>query len=225
MNKEEGLRSLALIDFGKLLIIIVPILYSLGWSYAYHYFRQFHLGLLSLQIPKEHFFQYSFWTIRDNIALSLILILVLFCSYIIVEFFLLGRSHIFKIRLNLQPSSNVNTSTTLKIFAIFITPFLFLIAYVLIYFIGERAATDFYNNEVNNSFSSYQRIEVQINNNQPSEREREWRSGCYKLLLRSGGNLYLFYPPGKYEMAPIDIIPMKSTKWVRLLPHYNNCAD
>jgi hypothetical protein len=79
MSKEKSSRSLhGLVEFGTILTLLVPLFYTAGWSYACHYFERFHLGLLGLNIPREYFFLYSFWVIREEFLSFLVLLFILF---------------------------------------------------------------------------------------------------------------------------------------------------
>jgi signal transduction histidine kinase len=79
MSKEKTSKSLpGWIELGTILTLLVPLLYTAGWSYACHYFEKFHLGLLGLNIPREYFFLYSFWVIREEFLSFLVLLFILF---------------------------------------------------------------------------------------------------------------------------------------------------
>ena len=63
-------------ETGTVTALLVPLFYTAGWSYAYHYFERFNLGLTGLEIPGEYFFVYSFWTIRDRFGWFLLTLAV-----------------------------------------------------------------------------------------------------------------------------------------------------
>lgn len=65
-HKNNGFSLADLIDIGALITILVALIYTAGWSYAYHYFFRFHLGLLGLEIKREYFFLYGFWVLKDK---------------------------------------------------------------------------------------------------------------------------------------------------------------
>jgi hypothetical protein len=54
------------VDVATWLAFIATWLYTADWSFAYHYFDRFHVGLLALEIPKEDYFLYSFWVLQDH---------------------------------------------------------------------------------------------------------------------------------------------------------------
>ncbi len=49
-----------LLDLSAATGFVAALLYTAGWSYAYHYFACFHLGLIGLEIQREHFFSTVF---------------------------------------------------------------------------------------------------------------------------------------------------------------------
>ncbi|MCP4397599.1 MAG: hypothetical protein GY801_09910, partial [bacterium] len=75
-GKENPLEILpSWFETGVMTALLIPLLYTAGWSYAYHYFERFSLGLMGLEIPKESFFVYSFQVIRDQGRLFLLTLL------------------------------------------------------------------------------------------------------------------------------------------------------
>ena len=60
------------VDVATWLAFIATWLYTAGWSFAYHYFDRFHVGLLALEIPKEDYFLYSFWVLQDHWGWALV---------------------------------------------------------------------------------------------------------------------------------------------------------
>ena len=53
-----------LLDLATVMALITALVYFTGWTYAYHYFGHFKLGLLTLEIPTEYFFVYGFWVFK-----------------------------------------------------------------------------------------------------------------------------------------------------------------
>ena len=71
------------LDFAGFAAIATAIVYATRWIYAYHYFANFQLGLLSLDIPGEYHLIYGFLVLRDWWFLVLPYIaLVLLISYL-----------------------------------------------------------------------------------------------------------------------------------------------
>ena len=46
-------------ELASMLIIVFALLYTAGWSFAYHYFGHFNVGLSALQLPKEDYLVWS----------------------------------------------------------------------------------------------------------------------------------------------------------------------
>ncbi|MCP5014724.1 MAG: hypothetical protein GY938_05495, partial [Ketobacter sp.] len=53
-----------LFDIATGLTLIAALIYAAGWTYAYHYFGHFKLGLLMLDIPTRYYFMYGFWVLK-----------------------------------------------------------------------------------------------------------------------------------------------------------------
>jgi hypothetical protein len=48
--------SVLLLDLATALTLSAALVYAAGWTYAYHYFGNFSLGLLMLDIPVRYYF-------------------------------------------------------------------------------------------------------------------------------------------------------------------------
>jgi len=58
---QEGSASL---NLSLLIGLGAALIYVAGWSYAYHWYGRFGLGLVPLDIAREHLLLYGFWTLR-----------------------------------------------------------------------------------------------------------------------------------------------------------------
>ena len=56
---NERPTSAVLFDLATALALVTALVYATGWTYAYHYFGHFKLGLLMLEIPYPYFFMYA----------------------------------------------------------------------------------------------------------------------------------------------------------------------
>ena len=65
--KNNPFPLAGLLDAGAITGIVVALLYTAGWSYAYNYFSLFHLGLTELGVTKDTLFIYSLWVIKGSI--------------------------------------------------------------------------------------------------------------------------------------------------------------
>lgn len=219
MSKEKSSRSLpGWIELGTILTLLVPLLYTAGWSYACHYFERFHLGLLGLNIPREYFFLYSFWVIREE-----------FLSFLSLLFILLAVSLVWGYYRHKAPGmiAKVRGGGLFAIRVIAI-PIFILILFLIFYALGGKAAQSAYKEEKMNSFPSYPRVRVWVKpgvGDSSAAMAKEWEKGCYRLLMRNNGDLYLFYPGGSKDKLPIDIIPARDVESVRILPQYHGCKE
>ncbi len=205
------------IELGTVITILVPMFYTAGWSFAYHYFDQFHLGLMGLDIPKEYLFVYSFWAVRDNLLWFLLLLVG-------VGIFFLGIKFLHK---KTQAHTVSDRGAYFQTCLIILIPVAILLAFWLFYSFGDRAGRNAYQEQVKKDFSSYPRVRVWVKPEKErlitKDTAREWEKGCYRLLLRNKKNLYLFYSGGEQDKTPTDIVPVNRTEAVRILPHYHSC--
>lgn len=74
-RSDEAFPWAGLIDIGVISGISVALLYTAGWSYAYHYFQCFHLGLIGLEIEREYFLLYGFWVCKARWCLTTLCLL------------------------------------------------------------------------------------------------------------------------------------------------------
>jgi hypothetical protein len=77
-RSDEAFPWAGLIDIGVISGVFVALLYTAGWSYAYHYFQRFHLGLIGLEIEREYFLLYGFWVCQARWCLVSLCILAAF---------------------------------------------------------------------------------------------------------------------------------------------------
>ena len=219
MSKEKSSTSLPRwIELGTILTLLVPLLYTAGWSYACHYFERFHLGLLGLNIPREYFFLYSFWVIREE-----------FLSFLVLLFILFAVSWVWGYLRHKAPGMIARGGGG-GLFAIRViaVPIFILILFLIFYALGGKAAQSAYKEEKMNGFPSYPRVRVWVKpgvGDSSAAMAKEWKKGCYRLLVRNNGDLYLFYPGGSKDKLPIDIIPARDVESVRILPQYHGCRE
>lgn len=75
------------LDIAAALTLIIALIYATGWTYAYHYFGHFKLGLLMLEIPIQYFFMYGFWVFKTWWWLLLVLYGLITLSFLLVGFY------------------------------------------------------------------------------------------------------------------------------------------
>jgi len=193
------------------LIAILPMLYTAGWSYAYHYFDCFQIGLLTLDIPKEYFFLYSFWVIKGRWLIFIFVLVGLGALYFLTIHFLLKQTN---------TASDMKKDLIQGICVVLI-PIAILLIFWLFYFFGKVAAQKAYQDQADNDFPSYPRIKVWTN-----PEDKEWQKGCYRVLLINSEKVYLFYPGEKKDdKIPIDVIQREKIEKMRILPQYESCKQ
>jgi|GEM_PF-3895131 len=209
-----------------LLALIVALIYIMGWSYAQYYFEHFQLGLLDLEIPTEYYMVYALTVIKHQWPLLMLLIPL---SMIIKEL----KAESLKWELNL--------STLHSSFALLITILLFF----LVFRLGENTAQAVYQNDLNQKpnqvFPSFPNIEIHLLQKKPQTvlpenreqeikhaqeilREKAMREGCYRLILRNKGSLYLLQTPYQKGNIPVEILEKNKIEKVLLLPKRYTCS-
>ena len=213
------------IEPGIIITLLVPMFYTAGWSFAYHYFKHFHLGLVGLDIPREYLLVYSYWAVRAHILRFAVLLLIAGGVYFLLR-------HVIWRKIQARTTSgSAGTDLWANVFRtglVLVMPFAILLMFSLFYWFGDRVADMTYAEQVRKGFPSYPRVRVWV---RPEKAKgisnamvQEWQKGCYRLLLRNKDNLYLFYPGGTGEKTPTDIIPVSKTEAVRVLPLYEGCG-
>lgn len=225
---DSSSQSLGMLDVGAVITSLAALLYIAGWSFAYHYFGRFHLGLIGLDIPKEYLFLYSFWVIRDQIILSAVCIVTVFILYTLYKHGfhwknsgnLIGKA---------KPSKDADSGHGLRQTAgVILLAFLILAVFWIFYSLGDRAAGSLYDTQVAEDFPSYPRVRVWVTDDARNEAGTiadRWGDGCFRLLLRNKENLYIFESAGIRDKVPTEIIPTRLVRLVRILPQYHRCGE
>jgi hypothetical protein len=215
-NDNRGQFPLSLVDIGTITTVLIPLLYTAGWSFAYHYFQHFHLGMNGLIIQKETLFLYSFWVIKDQLLLTIVSVLFLIFLYI-------------GIRMCFRKAINHESKKIQHLFqyiGLVLVPIAVLCIFSLFYHLGDRTADHVYKYQAQSDFSSYPRVKVWLNEKDAKEAGAiadEWSSGCYRLLLRDKENLYIFFSGGYKN--PTEVIPQGKVRSVRILPLYQSSKN
>ena len=212
-----------MMEAGLAIAFISTFLYTIGWSYAYFYYEQFNIGLLSVSIPKEYFFMYAFLVIKRNLLWFTMLLLLFFSLP-------LFKSFLFYLHNKLCDSTHQQQSTYLSVFLFILLSIFILIEYICFFNMGKSTAIKDYQSQLNNYFPSYPGIKIKIKSDEKdpflSMLSEDLMTGCYRLLLRSQGNLFLFYFTGAaHEKMALQIISESKTEFVQVLPVYKICSD
>ena len=207
-------------ETGTVVALLVPLFYTAGWSYAYHYMERFNLGLTGLELSTEQFFVYSFRAIADQFWLFLLLMALL--AFVLV-FWKIGVRW-------LAGKFQIGSNDRMLLFlALFIFPTVVFGLFSAFYHMGEEAAANAYERQVENDFHSYSRVQVWANAPEKAEYKdemaKEWQKGCYRLLMRTKDHVYLFYAKKQGGKTPTDILPAGKVEMVRVLPVNASCED
>lgn len=218
----------AWVEAGTVTALLVPLFYTAGWSYAYHYFERFNLGLMGLSIPKEYFFQYSFWVVRDRFWVFLLALAGYLGAYV------LGRAMFWRA---VAWAQGKKLESLVRLTPAFLFPIVIFSLFWVFYAFGEQAAGKAFDWQMENDFRSYQRVKVWAEAPKPAglgkagkngfgnAMEKEWEKGCYRLLMRNKDHLFLFYPEPIGGRMPTDIIPSGKIEMVRILTENVSCKE
>ena len=199
-----------LLDLATVMAIITALVYFTGWTYAYHYFGHFKLGLLTLEIPAEYFFVYGFWVFKTWWWL----VIPYGLGIVLLAFYEPRLSP----RLDWIKTERPRLLKQLQIFAV-------LLAFLLAWGLASISAGWFYQEQQSKGFIAYPLVRVWPNTPLPEDATlkalyEELPSGVYRLLLENKETLFLFKLPtdGKPARLPINELPLKEVKLLRVLP-------
>jgi len=224
-DHSEITGSSFFLDVGAGITLLLALFYTPGWSFAYHYFDKFHLGLIGLDISKEYLFMYSFQALRNHLFLSFCALLSSTLLYLLMKLCFEESKKAMRKRSSEQGIYKKRKYEIFMIFGIFLKVVMIFLLFCQCYHIGTLRASALFEEQVLNDFEAYPRVKVWMKRDIPDELKEkavDWEKGCYKLLLRSKDFLYLFKPG---TGNPTDIIPQSNVQAVRVLPLYNKCNE
>lgn len=199
-----------LLDLATVMAIITALVYFTGWTYAYHYFGHFKLGLLTLEIPTEYFFVYGFWVFKRWWWLIL--------PYTLVVLLLLVYEPRLSPWLDKLRTERQRLLKQLQVLMV-------LLAFLLAWLLASASAGWYYQEQQDNGFFAYPHVRVWPNTPLPEDaslRELygELPNGVYRSLLENRETLFLFKLPadGKPARLPVIELPLKEVKLLRVLP-------
>lgn len=202
-----------MLDLALVLGLITAWLYTAGWSYASHYFGYFHVGLLALEIPAESFLFYSFWVLRDHLALFIVLSLVA-----------VGLA------VTRGPIGRVPPSARRGLIAVL--PVVFLGLFWCGYALGEATARTQFLSDRKADFPAHPSVRVWVDpswaNSPPlAPLAGQLAEGCHRLLAQSRETVFLFRSQGPDSPAalPLDQVPSSAIQAMRVLPRYASCKS
>jgi hypothetical protein len=194
--------------------LISAWLYTIGWTYAYHYFDHFRIPLLMVEIPKENYFVYGGVVVQHFRFWALGIGITSVAAWALWRWLRID-SGLLKLPLS-----------ALAVFATF--------------WIGREAAVlaadDQYLLQRNSSYRAFSRVEVRrkestssssIPPNAPKESTtlKDLNDGCYRLLLHNQNRLFLIRPIRDDPTAdlPLLVLPWEQIELIRVLPDYPSC--
>lgn len=208
-DNDTSVPWAGLLDIGAITGFALALLYTAGWSYAYHYFQCFHLGLLGLGIEREYFFLYGFQVCIDHWFMVPLCLLAAFGLPLLVQRYWQQRPDLrFRLR------TVAWTGGPIGLFLLFI----------IFYQLGAWTGHDMFAQEQRGDFPDYPKVRVWLKDKK-DKRGEAWAKGCYRLLLRGKEQLYLFRPDGVSERLPTEIVPKSEVAAVRVLPLYQTTAE
>ncbi|MBL8252034.1 MAG: hypothetical protein JNJ76_00345 [Candidatus Competibacter sp.] len=199
-----------LLDLATVAALITALVYFTGWTYAYHYFGHFKLGLLTLEIPTQYFFVYGFWVFKTWWWLVIpyglgIVVLALYEPRL-------------SPRLDRIKTERPRLLKQLQVLMV-------LLAFLLAWWLAAVSAVWFYQDQQNTGFPAYPHVRVWPNAPLPEdatlkELYEELPGGVYRLLLEGKETLFLFKLPADRKPARLPVIelPSKEVKLLRVLP-------
>ncbi|MCI5161422.1 MAG: hypothetical protein D3917_05235 [Candidatus Electrothrix sp. AX5] len=226
-HKNNPFPLAGLLDAGAITGIVVALLYTAGWSYAYHYFSLFHLGLAELGITKDNLFIYSLWVLQGNIPA------LMACFGTIGLYFLLRFFWRKKVIIEQgaspegegdEPIQVIRHPVWLWVVTLVGSPLYLLSLFFLFYYLGSQQGWEDFDQQRKKDFPSYPRVKVWLKGEQNMMTE-EWAGGCYRLLLRNKNQLYIFPADGMSEKVPTEVIPNSRVDALRVLPLYRSSVE
>ena len=193
-------------DLAAILSLVGTSVYLSGWTYAYHYFYRFGLGLLELNIPDQYFLIYGLWIYKA-------------WWWLFIAFY--GLSIFFVKKLYILAKTQNYVSHFVRLTQIGIVIAVFFLSCAL----ARKEALDFYETQQSMDFSASPRIRVwtkQTTSKNPLLKRfyKAVPDGEHRLILQNQERLYLIAPPrdGKPARIAVSVIPLANIEAWRVLP-------
>jgi hypothetical protein len=225
-DKEISIKKL-LLDISLIILYIASLIYTVGYGFVYTYFDRFNIGLLSLEIPKEHYFIYSAFAIKKEIGYSVFLYSLFFGLVAFIFWFL--KSNCMK---------DINRSVV-KGVLLFILPVVVLFSFIGSYKIGGNAGKAEFDKQTASDFEAYPVVKVWIKedkkddnsknanskaDNVTSNKNTDYADGCYRLLLHNKSNIFVFKSySGAKGALPVHVLDFGNIEKMKILPEHASC--
>ncbi|WP_339132998.1 MAG: hypothetical protein WGN25_11625 [Candidatus Electrothrix sp. GW3-4] len=226
-SKSNPFPLADLLDAGAITGIVVALLYTAGWSYAYHYFSCFHLNVTELGVTRDTLFVYSLWVLQGNIPA------LLTCFGTIGLYFFLRSLWKKKTIVDQadtlgeeegEPVKVIKHPLWLWIVTLVGSPLYLLLLFFIFYYLGSQEGLKDFREQQKNDFSRYPRVKVWLKGEQTLMTE-DWAGGCYRMLLRNKDQLYIFLADGVTEKVPTEVIPNSRVEALRVMPMYQSTPE
>ncbi|KPA12077.1 conserved hypothetical protein, membrane [Candidatus Magnetomorum sp. HK-1] len=198
-------------EVASFLIIVFALLYTAGWSFAYHYFGHFNVGLSALELPKEDYFIYSYWVIADHKGLLF---------YGVLSLLVVTWGLVYTIR------QWVTHSSTRFYLLLMIMPIAILTLFAISYRLGTSSADIRFKAQKADFYPAYPSIEIfQTKGASPKQLTQSLTSGCYRQLIQNKDKVFVFKPIKSVPQLEIStlVIPISQVHAMRLLPMRKRC--
>ena len=222
--------------------IIAALLYYFGWIYTYHYFDNFSVSLSQISISTNECFINGFGVIKYNNFYFFLIIAVFIVIINFSLFFLKKFREKFSFNNEVISSSITDKNKCLSSESgqlpsknTFIGPiiiaFIMLSIFIIIgHKLSIKTANAHFDEQLYSGFSSYYRISIYFSPIVLKEQNvlRKFSKGCYKLLLQSKNNLFVFLSRqnnSNVKKVIIHVIPLKSIDYYSIIPLHSNCSD
>jgi len=209
---SDGSGSNVLLDLFKKVaeasILLAALLYAMGWTYLYSYYKTFGLSLRELDLPLQDSLVFSFRVVSDSwlIATGFVLILAILASIASLE----------RIQRALQTPWGVS--------AVFV---LLLVAGSGLSVLGASVGTKHARSDVLETTSSLPSVSVAVDPAQFQPYPEEYlafNTLDYKLLLRTKENVFFFAPVKTTRSTAVTrsrnfdvyVLPMSKIRSIRI---------
>jgi hypothetical protein len=189
---STGPRTL---ESAAIVVLITALIYAAGWSYAYHWYDRFDLGLIGLGIPSEYHFMYGFW-----VAQSFWWVVLLLATLLTAALLFWDRAGCVLVS---------------------IVPIWVPLTFVMSYLLGAVAAAGDYRDHKDSGFQRYPWVRVWTEPHTGVEKlnvvRQDLAEGKYRLLLQTDQTLYLIKPKSGGEMPTLQV-PKGQIRALRRIP-------
>ncbi|MCB2262258.1 MAG: hypothetical protein LGR52_04865 [Candidatus Thiosymbion ectosymbiont of Robbea hypermnestra] len=188
-----------ILDLGVAVTLATALVYTAGWSYAYHWYDRFELGLIGLGIPFEYHFMYGFWVLQSFWWLILAIAGMVALTY----------------WARVDPVLDLMARTALL---------WGLLVFVLFYYMGGAVARADYRDHREAGFGHYPLVRI-WSTLDPGDAPARLRglpqdliAGNYRLLLQTAQSLYLIRPDRDGGQIPTLQLPRNQIRALRRIP-------